>query len=106
MLKAQNSSIAPQGVLKLFSYGLKTRASFPNGLGGIFLCATKARQALGPIHEIIKAVFPREEWLGTEVVHSPPSSAKVKSMWIYTYNQLCVFMAQCIIMYKNNFAHF
>jgi hypothetical protein len=33
------------------------------------------------------------KWLGREADHSPPTSAEVKKMWIYTFTHPCVFMA-------------
>jgi hypothetical protein len=34
---------------------------------------------------------------GREVDHSPPTSAEVKKMWIYTSTPLYAFMAWCLI---------
>jgi hypothetical protein len=35
--------------------------------------------------------------MGRETDHSPPASAKVKKMWIYTSTPPYAFMAQCLI---------
>jgi hypothetical protein len=34
---------------------------------------------------------------GREANHSPPTSAEVKKMWIYTFTPQYAFMAQCLI---------
>jgi hypothetical protein len=34
---------------------------------------------------------------GREADQSPPTSAEVKKMWLYTSTSSCVFMAQCLI---------
>jgi hypothetical protein len=38
---------------------------------------------------------------GCEVDHSPPTGAKVKKKWIYTY----VFMAQCLVKHNQFIIH-
>jgi hypothetical protein len=47
-----------------------------------------SRPALGPIQPpnqwVARALSPGVKWQGREDEHSPPTSAKVKKMWIYT----------------------
>jgi hypothetical protein len=38
-------------------------------------------------------LFPGVKLQGREADHSPPTSAEVKKMWIYTFTPLYVFMA-------------
>jgi hypothetical protein len=40
-----------------------------------------------------RASFPGVKWQGREADHSPPTSAEVKKMWIYTSTNPYVFMA-------------
>jgi hypothetical protein len=40
---------------------------------------------------------------GLEADKSPPSTAKVKSAWIYTSTPQCVFMAWYLIKQRDNF---
>jgi hypothetical protein len=53
-----------------------------------FLFSTSSRSALGPtqppIQWVPRALFPGIKRLGREADHSPPASAEVKKMWIYT----------------------
>jgi hypothetical protein len=52
------------------------------------LFSMSSRPALGttqpPIQWVPGALSPGVKWLGREVDHSPPASAEVKKMWIYT----------------------
>jgi hypothetical protein len=41
--------------------------------------------------------FPGVKRPGREVDHSPPTTAEVKKMWIYTSTPPYAFMAQCLI---------
>jgi hypothetical protein len=41
--------------------------------------------------------FPGVKRQGREADHSPPTSAEVKKMWIYTYTPPYAFMAYCLI---------
>jgi hypothetical protein len=43
--------------------------------------------------------FPGVKRQGREADHSPPTSAEVKKMWIYTSTPPFVFMAECLISY-------
>jgi hypothetical protein len=40
---------------------------------------------------------------GREADHSPPTCAEVKKTWIYTSTLTYVFMAQCLVKYRDNF---
>jgi hypothetical protein len=40
---------------------------------------------------------------GREAHHSTPTSAEDKKTWIYTSTPQYVFMARCLIKYKDNF---
>jgi hypothetical protein len=41
---------------------------------------------------------------GREVDHSPTSNAEVKNAWSYSSTPQYVFMAWCLVKYRNNFA--
>jgi hypothetical protein len=62
-----------------------------------FLFSTSSTQALVPIQSAIEciqgALSPGVKRQGREVEHSPPTSAEVKKMWIYTSTPPYVFMA-------------
>jgi hypothetical protein len=55
----------------------------------IFLSTTQSRPALGPpslpSSGLPGALSLGVKWLGHEAHHSPPSSAKVENVWIYTF---------------------
>jgi hypothetical protein len=55
------------------------------------------RPTLGPIQTPIEwalaALSPGVKWPGLEADHSPPTSAEVKKIWIYTSTPPYVFMA-------------
>jgi hypothetical protein len=57
-----------------------------------------SRSALGstqpPIHWLQEALSPVVKRPGREADHSPPTSAEIKKMWIYTSAPPYVFMAQ------------
>jgi hypothetical protein len=61
-----------------------------------FLFSTSSRPALGPTKPPIKWVLgvlsPGVKQQGCEVYHSPPTSAKVKKIWIYTSTPPYAFM--------------
>jgi hypothetical protein len=44
-------------------------------------------------HDIFSADPPGVKWLGHEAEHSPPASADVKKMWIYTFTPPYALMA-------------
>jgi hypothetical protein len=68
-----------------------------------FLFSTSSRPTLGPTRLSIQwapgALSPGVKRPGCEAGHSPPSSAEVKKMWIYTSTPPYVFMAQCLIQF-------
>jgi hypothetical protein len=76
------------------------RSSSPGG-GKNFLFSTSSRPALGstqpPTQWVPGALSPGVKRLGCEADHSPPTSAEVKKMWIYTSTTPYVSMAQCLI---------
>jgi hypothetical protein len=83
-------------------YGLDDR----QGLG-IFLFTTASRTALGPTQPPIQRVrgalslgVKRPE---RESDHSPPSNAEVRNAWSYTSIPQYVFMAWCLVKYRDNF---
>jgi hypothetical protein len=41
--------------------------------------------------------FPGGKPAGAEAGHSPPHSAEIKKMWIYTFTPAYAFMAYCLI---------
>jgi hypothetical protein len=66
----------------------------------IFLFSTASRMALGSTQSSIQCVL-RLKRLGCEVDHSPPSSS-----WIFTSIPLYIFMAWCLIKYRDKFIFF
>jgi hypothetical protein len=56
-----------------------------------FYFSISSRPALGSTQS--RGSFPGVKWQGREADHSPPASAEVKKMWIYTCTPLYVFMA-------------
>jgi hypothetical protein len=62
----------------------------------IFLFFMSSRPALGstqpPIQWVPEALSLGVKWRGCEVDHSPPASAEVKKMWIYTSPPPYAFM--------------
>jgi hypothetical protein len=74
---------------------------------GIFLFITVSRTALGPTQPPIQWI-PAALSLGVkrprhEADYSPPSSAEVKNTWSYTSTPPYVFMAWCLVKYRDNF---
>jgi hypothetical protein len=61
-----------------------------------FLFSMLFRPALGPIqspmHWVTGALSSGVKWPGREADHSPPTSAEVKKIWIYTYTLPRAFM--------------
>jgi hypothetical protein len=61
-----------------------------------FLFSTSSRLAVGPTQPPLQcvpgALSPGIKWQGREADHSPPASAKVKKMWIYTSTPPYAFM--------------
>jgi hypothetical protein len=56
----------------------------------IFLFSKTSRPVLGPVQWVLGS-FPGVRWSGSEVDHSPLSSAQVKNKWSYTSAPLMYF---------------
>jgi hypothetical protein len=67
------------------------RVRVPMGSGILF--STSSRLALGPIQWVLGTVSPSVKLQGAEADHSPPTSAEVKKMLIYTSTLPYSFMA-------------
>jgi hypothetical protein len=50
-----------------------------------------------PIQWVLGALSPGVKRQWREADHSPPASAEVKKIWIYTSTPLYAFMAKCLI---------
>jgi hypothetical protein len=80
------------------SYGLDDRRSRSSSPGRVkyFLFSKSSRLALRstqpPIQWVPGALSTGVKQLGREVDHSPPTSAEVKKMWIYTSTPPYAFM--------------
>jgi hypothetical protein len=74
---------------------------------GILLLTISSRPVLGPaqspIHWVTMAVSLGIERPGLEADHSHPSSSEVKNAWRYTSTPQYVFMAWCLVKYKDIF---
>jgi hypothetical protein len=57
----------------------------------------RLRSTQPPIQRVPGALSPGVKRSGREVDHSPPTSAEVKKMWIYTSISPYVFMTLCLI---------
>jgi hypothetical protein len=82
-------------------YGLDDRGFESRQGMGIFPFTTASRPALGPAQSPIQWI-PGDLSLGvrrpgSEADHSPPSSAKFKNAWSYTYAPQYAFMAWCLV---------
>jgi hypothetical protein len=81
------------------SYGLDDREVGVPSPGRIknFFFSTSPRPSLGPtqppIQRVTGAFTPGVDRPGLEADHSPPTSAKVKNMWMYTSTPPYAFMA-------------
>jgi hypothetical protein len=80
-------------------YGLKDRGVGSSSPGKVknFLYSTASRPALGPTQPppmqwVPVALPPGVKRQGREADHSPPASAEVKKMWIYTSTLPYAFM--------------
>jgi hypothetical protein len=81
---------------------------------GSYLLTTAYRPALGPAHPPIQWVlgggegsFPGSNgvmWAGHEADYTPPSSAKVKSVWHCSSTLPFIFMVWCLVEHRDNFA--
>jgi hypothetical protein len=80
-------------------YGLDDQGGGSSSPGRVkkFRFSISCRSAPGstqpPIKWVLGALSPGVKRQGSEADHSPPTSAEVKKMWIYTSTPLCVFMA-------------
>jgi hypothetical protein len=74
-------------------YGLDDQGGGSSSPGRVknFHFSISSRPALGSTQPPIKWVPVKRQ--GREADHSPPTSAEVKKMWIYTFTPLYVFMA-------------
>jgi hypothetical protein len=74
---------------------------------GILLFTTTSRMALGPTQPPIQwvpgALSLGIKQPGHEANHSPPSSAEVENAWSHTSTPQYVFMAWCLVKYRDNF---
>jgi hypothetical protein len=73
---------------------------------GIFLFTTASRTALGstqpPFQWVPEALSLGEKQPGRETDHLLPSSAEVKKAWSYTSTPQYVFVAWCLVKYRDN----
>jgi hypothetical protein len=80
------------------------RSSRPDSVK-IFLFSTWSRPALEPTHPPLhlapEALSSGVKRPGREADHSPPASAEVKKMWIYTSTPPYAFMTQCLVSYEH-----
>jgi hypothetical protein len=80
-------------------YGLDdqgVRVSSPAGLKNFqftMLSRSALRSTQSPIQWVLGALSPGVKRPGREADHSPPASAEVKKMWVYTSTPPYVFMA-------------
>jgi hypothetical protein len=71
-------------------YGMDDRGGPSSGPGWVknFLFSKSSRPVLGstqpPIQWVPGALSPKVKRPGREADHSPPTSAEIKKMWIYT----------------------
>jgi hypothetical protein len=77
---------------------------------GIFL-TIMSRMALGPhtqppIQWVPGVLSLGVKQLGCEADHSPPSSARVKNAWSYTFIPQYVFMVWCLVKHRDYFTFF
>jgi hypothetical protein len=79
------------GITSGYGLGDRDRSSSPGKIKNI-LFSTSSRPA--PIQWVPGGGgSPGVKWQGREADHSPPASAEVKKMWIYTYIPPYAFMA-------------
>jgi hypothetical protein len=73
----------------------------------LFLFATVSRPVLGtiqhPIQWVLGALSPGVKRPGREAYHSLPSNAEVKNAWCCISTLPCVFIAWCLIKYREYF---
>jgi hypothetical protein len=96
----QDSVVGIATGCKLDARGVRVLALSPSGAKN-FLFSMWSRPALGPTQPPIQWVpgvlSPGVKRPWREADHSPPTSAEVKKMWIYTSTPPYAFMAQCLI---------
>jgi hypothetical protein len=71
----------------------------------IFFSACRPDRIWGP-HSLLMVTggsFQGIKRQGSEADHSPPASAEVKEMWIYTSTPPYSFMSLCLVRHKDNF---
>jgi hypothetical protein len=89
-------------------YGLDDRSSSPGRVKN-FLFSTSSRPALWSTHPPIQWVpGALSSWIKPprrEADHSPPASADVKTMWIYTSTPPYAFMAHCLVKQRDICSH-
>jgi hypothetical protein len=82
-------------------YGLDDRGIGVRVPVGSRIFSTSSRPAVGPTKPLIQwvpgALSAGVKRQGREADHSPPPSAEVKKMWIYTSTPPYAFMAWCLI---------
>jgi hypothetical protein len=70
--------------------------SLSPGRGRVFLLSTSSRPVLEPTQRPIQwvagALSPGAKRPGREADHTPPTTAEVKNIWIYTFTPPHVFM--------------
>jgi len=101
-IKSWRSSVS------IVTISLAGRPEFNAGSGrNIFLFVTASILALGPFQPPIQwvpgALSPRFKRPGREADHSPPSRAKVKNAWSYTFKPPYVFMVWGLVKHRDNF---
>jgi hypothetical protein len=77
---------------------------------GIFIFTTASRSAVGstqpPIQRVPWTLSRGVRREGREADHSSPSSAEVKNVWTYTSTPQYVFLAWCLVKYRDNFTFY
>jgi hypothetical protein len=88
--KSRDSSVGIATSYRLDDRGFESSSS--PGRVKNFLFSTQP-----PTQRVPGALSPELKRPGSEADHSPPASAEVKKMWIYTSTPPYVFMAYCLI---------
>jgi hypothetical protein len=94
------TATAVVGIATGYGQGPGGRSSSPGRVKNV-LFSKSSRPALGstqpPIQYVPGALSPGVKRPGRESDHSPPASAEIKKMWIYTSTPPYAFMAQYLI---------